>query len=172
MNRISIDEIQKVVAEYFDQTVELIHSKTRKREIVQSRQIAMFFSKKLTKYSLAEIGKEIGGKDHATVLHACKTVNNLIDTDKRFNNYIKELEETLKVGISGYSYRLLIGEKQLLNHNVREDDLIELFNNPDYPNEYIKCEIYYEGKPVRVPWGKRIITAYFMLSDYSDKEKI
>ena len=94
---ISIDYIQKVVCDYFNMPQELIISKTRKREIVQARQIAMFFAKGLTKSSLATIGSQIGGKDHATVLHACKTVNNLIDTDKRFRCYIDEIEKKLKV---------------------------------------------------------------------------
>ena len=94
---ISIDYIQKVVCDYFNMPQELIISKTRKREIVQARQIAMFFAKGFTKSSLATIGSQIGGKDHATVLHACKTVNNLIDTDKRFRVYIDEIEKKLKV---------------------------------------------------------------------------
>lgn len=94
---ISIDYIQKVVCDYFNMPVDLISSKTRKREIVQARQIAMFFAKSLTKNSLATIGSQIGGKDHATVLHACKTVNNLIETDKRFKVYINEIEKKLKM---------------------------------------------------------------------------
>jgi len=75
----------------------MMQSKTRKREIVQARQVAMYFSKNLTKSSLATIGAQIGGKDHATVLHACKTVNNLIDTDKRFRTQITEIEKKLKM---------------------------------------------------------------------------
>ncbi len=94
---ISIDYIQKVVCDYFNIAVDLIQSRTRKREIVQARQVAMFFSKNLTKASLATIGSQIGGKDHATVLHACKTVNNLIDTDKRFRLQIQEIEKKLKM---------------------------------------------------------------------------
>ncbi len=94
---VSIDYIQKVVSDYFNMPVELMKSKTRKREIVQARQIAMYFSKKLTKSSLASIGMQCGGKDHATVLHACKTVNNLIDTDKTFRKYIAELDGKLNV---------------------------------------------------------------------------
>ncbi len=57
----------------------------------------MFFSKSLTKSSLATIGTQIGGKDHATVLHACKTVNNLIETDKHFKHQIEEIERKLKI---------------------------------------------------------------------------
>ncbi len=93
---ISIDYIQKVVCSYFNIPVDTIHSKTRKREIVQARQIAMYFSKSLTKSSLTTIGAQIGGKDHATVLHACKTVNNLMDTDKKFRLQIEEIEKKLK----------------------------------------------------------------------------
>ncbi len=94
---ISIDYIQKVVCNYFNIPLDHIQSKTRKREIVQARQVAMFFSKSLTKASLATIGTQIGGKDHATVLHACKTVNNLIETDKRFRIQIDEIEKKLKI---------------------------------------------------------------------------
>jgi len=94
---ISIEYIQKIVCDYFNMPIDIINSKTRKREIVQARQIAMFFAKGLTKSSLATIGSQIGGKDHATVLHACKTVNNLIETDKRFKGFIEEIEKKLKV---------------------------------------------------------------------------
>lgn len=93
---ISIDYIQKIVCDYFNIPIDLVLSKTRKREIVQARQVAMFFSKSLTKSSLTTIGSRIGGKDHATVLHACKTVNNLIDTDKHFRLQIDEIEKKLK----------------------------------------------------------------------------
>jgi chromosomal replication initiator protein len=93
---VSIDYIQKVVCNYFDVPVDSLQSKTRKREIVQARQVAMYFSKTLTKSSLATIGSQIGGKDHATVLHACKTVNNLVETDKQFKNQIEEIEKKLK----------------------------------------------------------------------------
>ena len=86
-----------VICNYFNIPVEQIQSKTRKREIVQARQVAMFFSKTLTKSSLATIGSQIGGKDHATVLHACKTVNNLIETDKRFRIQVDEIEKKLKM---------------------------------------------------------------------------
>lgn len=94
---VSIDYIQKVVCDYFNLPLELMKSKTRKREVVQARQIAMYFSKSLTKYSLASIGAHCGGKDHATVLHACRTVNNLIETDKRFRVYISEIEKKINL---------------------------------------------------------------------------
>lgn len=90
---VSIDYIQKMVAEYFEMDVATLQSKTRKRHIVQARQLAMFFAKKYTKASLASIGSQIGKRDHATVLHACKTVDNLAETDKQFRKYIEDLNK-------------------------------------------------------------------------------
>ena len=72
-----------------------IRDRTRKRHIVQARQIAMYFAKKLTKASLASIGTQIGRRDHATVLHACKTVDNLSFTDKQFRKYVEDLNQKL-----------------------------------------------------------------------------
>ena len=92
---VSIEYIQKVVCDYFDLPIEMLKSKTRKREVVQARQISMYFSKKMTKSSLANIGAHCGGKDHATVLHACRTVVNLSETDKQFKIYLEDLEKKL-----------------------------------------------------------------------------
>ncbi len=92
---ISIDYIQKVVCDYFGLPVDQIHAKTRKREVVQARQVVMYFSKKHTKSSLATIGLQCGNKDHATVLHACKTIANLIDTDKQFRTYAIEIDKKI-----------------------------------------------------------------------------
>jgi len=92
---VSIDYIQKIVSEYFQMDVDTLQSKTRKRHIVQARQLAMFFAKKLTKASLASIGSQIGKRDHATVLHACKTVDNLSSTDKQFRKYVEDLNKKL-----------------------------------------------------------------------------
>ena len=92
---VSIDYIQKVVSDYFQMDVETLQSKTRKRHIVQARQLAMFFAKKFTKASLASIGSQIGKRDHATVLHACKTVDNLASTDKQFNKFVEDINKKL-----------------------------------------------------------------------------
>ncbi len=92
---ITIDYIQKIVCDYFNLPIESINSRTRKREIVQARQFAMYFSKKFTKASLAIIGLQCGNKDHATVLHACKTIANLAETDKQFRYWIEELEKKI-----------------------------------------------------------------------------
>ena len=90
---VSIDYIQKVVSDYFQMDIQTLQSKTRRRHIVQARQIAMYFAKKFTKASLASIGSQIGRRDHATVLHACKTVDNLSFTDKQFRKYVEDLNQ-------------------------------------------------------------------------------
>ncbi|MGV6845426.1 MAG: chromosomal replication initiator protein DnaA [Lutibacter sp.] len=92
---VSIDYIQKVVSNYFELDVATLQSKTRKRHIVQARQLAMYFAKRMTKASLASIGSQIGKRDHATVLHACKTVDNLNETDKQFRKYVDDLTKKL-----------------------------------------------------------------------------
>ncbi len=92
---VSIELIQKVVSKYFDMDVATLQSKTRKRHIVQARQLAMYFSKRMTKASLASIGAQIGKRDHATVLHACRTVDNLSETDRQFRKYVEELTQKL-----------------------------------------------------------------------------
>ncbi|GAA4282403.1 chromosomal replication initiator protein DnaA [Gaetbulibacter aestuarii] len=94
---VSIDYIQKVVSDYFQMDIDTLQSKTRKRHIVQARQLAMFFAKKFTKASLASIGSQIGKRDHATVLHACKTVDNLSSTDKQFRKYVEDISKKLSV---------------------------------------------------------------------------
>lgn len=94
-HEISIEFIQKVTADYFDISIEKMNSRTRKREITQARQIAMYFSKKLTTASLTIIGQECGKRDHATVLHACKTVSNLYETDKQYRSWVDEIERQL-----------------------------------------------------------------------------
>ena len=94
---ISIDYIQKIVSDYFHMPIDLMLSKTRKRDIVQARQITMYFAREFTSESLASIGAQIGGKDHATVMHAHSTVNDLIETDKRFKNYINDIEKKINI---------------------------------------------------------------------------
>lgn len=93
---ISIDKVQKYVCEYFGITRDDILSKSRKRQIVQARQIAMYLCRQLiSNCSLATIGAEIGGKDHATVLHSCTTVADLMATDKVFKKYVGDIEQML-----------------------------------------------------------------------------
>ena len=94
---ISMEYIQKLVCEYFDVAVDLVKSPTRKREVVQARQICMYLSKSLTKSSLKSIGAFYGGRDHSTVIYACQTVEDLIDTDKKFKTYVTDIQKKLKM---------------------------------------------------------------------------
>lgn len=93
---ITIPQIKKKVSSFFEITEEAMSAKTRKREIVEARQVAMYFSREKTQSSLASIGIQIGNKDHATVLHACRTIENLIQTNKKFSLKIEKLKRVLE----------------------------------------------------------------------------
>lgn len=92
----TVEKIRDIVCDYFALSVDAISTRSRKREVVQARQIAMYLSKRYTKNSLASIGDIIGKRDHATVLHACKIVNDLIETDKHFRLSVQEIEQRIK----------------------------------------------------------------------------
>ncbi len=92
----TVEKIRDVVCEYFKLSVDAILTKSRKREVVQARQIAMYLAKQMTSNSLSSIGHTIGNRDHATVLHACKTVDNQIETDKQFRKSVQDIERMLK----------------------------------------------------------------------------
>ncbi len=94
--QISVELIEEEVCKYFDLDVDIIQSKSKKQEISQARQIAMYLSRKYTDKSYSNIGELIGKRDHATVLHACKTVGNWIETDKKFRSTIQELEQLIQ----------------------------------------------------------------------------
>ena len=93
---ISVEKIVKTVAEYYNVDVNSINTKSRKREIVLVRQTAMFLAKKHLDLSTSKIGQQIGRRDHATVLHACKTISNLLDTNKQFRSELNEIESALQ----------------------------------------------------------------------------
>ncbi|MGQ1889759.1 chromosomal replication initiator protein DnaA [Thermophagus sp. OGC60D27] len=93
---ISIDQILNNVCDYYGIKPDLLQSRSRKREIVQARQVAMYFSKNMTNSSLSAIGAVIGGRDHATVLHACKAVKNLKETNTDFKHQLKEIESLIR----------------------------------------------------------------------------
>ena len=93
---VTIDDILKVVCKHFDLEPSAIHTKSIKREVVQAREIAMYLAKNHTDFSTSKIGKFIGNKDHATVLHACKTVKGQLEVDKSFSAEVQEIESLLK----------------------------------------------------------------------------
>jgi chromosomal replication initiator protein len=92
---VSVEYIVNVVCNHLNIPIEVFYSKSKKREMVQARQLAMHFAKKYTKCSLAAIGQQCGGKDHATVIHALKTVANLLETDKQFRTLSTEIEKNI-----------------------------------------------------------------------------
>ncbi|MFY8004353.1 MAG: chromosomal replication initiator protein DnaA, partial [Chitinophagaceae bacterium] len=94
---ITIDAIQKMVCEYFSVSYDKLLQKTRKREIVQARQITMYLAKAFTKNSLKTIGEHFGGRDHTTVIHSCQTVKDLMDTDTIFRESVMELTQKVQL---------------------------------------------------------------------------
>jgi chromosomal replication initiator protein len=96
-SEVGIDYIQKTVSEFFKVSIDQLKDKTRKKEIVMARQLAMYFSKEYTNLSLKSIGYHYGGRDHSTVIHAVQTVNDLYDTDNNFKKSLDELRKKLKM---------------------------------------------------------------------------
>lgn len=94
--KITINTIESAVCDFYNIKSELIHTASRKRQIVQARQVAMYLSKSYTEMSLAQIGSLIGKKNHATVLHACRTVREQMEVDKTFREEVAEIEKKLK----------------------------------------------------------------------------
>ncbi|MBN7811141.1 chromosomal replication initiator protein DnaA [Algoriphagus sp. H41] len=94
---VGIEFIQKSVSEYYGIHTDELKAKTRKKEIVIARQVAMYFSKEFTNHSLKSIGYHFGGRDHSTVIHAVQTVNDMIETDSGFRNSVNELKKKFKM---------------------------------------------------------------------------
>jgi chromosomal replication initiator protein len=92
---VTIDNIQRVVAEYYKIRVADLLSKRRSRSITRPRQLAMALARELTNHSLPEIGEEFGGRDHTTVLHACIKMQELRDTDSRIKDDYQNLFRSL-----------------------------------------------------------------------------
>lgn len=91
----SLNKIQSIVCEYFGLPEGALAQQTRKREIVQARHIAFYLARTRTKQSLSTIGSSIGNKDHATVNHGCKVAADLIQTDRRFKQFVEDIEKQL-----------------------------------------------------------------------------
>lgn len=93
--QVSIENIQKTVADYFKIKVSDMYSKKRFRSVARPRQVAMALAKELTQQSLPEIGEAFGGRDHTTVLHACRKILELRDTDQEFARGYAQLQQIL-----------------------------------------------------------------------------
>jgi chromosomal replication initiator protein len=94
---ITAERICQIVCTHFGVSDEQFNSKKRTRDIALARQVAMHLCKAYTKMPLSAIGNAIGKKNHATVLHACKTINNLLETDRDFRHQMEEIERKIKV---------------------------------------------------------------------------
>ena len=93
---VTVDDIINVVCRHFGLDTAAIHTQSRKRDVVQARQVAMYLAKQHTDLSSSKIGALIGGRDHATVLHACKTIKEQREVDKGLRAEIDEIQATLK----------------------------------------------------------------------------
>ena len=89
---ITIESIVKIVCDYYNIELDTFNSAKRTRDVAQARQVAMYLAKQHTKAPLTVIGSSIGGRNHATVLHSCKAVADMMDTDKQFKLQIEEIE--------------------------------------------------------------------------------
>ena len=95
--RVTIDEIQKRVAEHYNIKVADMHSARRARAVARPRQVAMYLSKQLTPRSLPEIGRKFGGRDHTTVMHAVRRIEELCSEDRSFAEDVELLRRMLQV---------------------------------------------------------------------------
>ena len=94
---LTVEEIQRIVAEFYDIPSDLLRAKTRKQEIVIARQVAMYLAKELTACSLKTIGLNFGGRDHSTVIHAYQTVEEQIKIDSKFRSSIEQLKRKIEI---------------------------------------------------------------------------
>ncbi|MEG1607878.1 MAG: chromosomal replication initiator protein DnaA [Mucinivorans sp.] len=93
---VTIESILNLVSSHFGIELPMLLSKKRTRDVAQARQVAMYLCKKHTKAALSAIGSAVGGKNHATVLHSCKTIADIMETDKVLSQKIQEIERKLK----------------------------------------------------------------------------
>lgn len=96
-SEVGVDFIQKSVGEYFQISVEDLKDKTRKKEIVIARQVAMYLCKEYTNHSLKSIGYHFGGRDHSTVIHAVQSVSDMIEIDTKFCHSMDELKKKMRM---------------------------------------------------------------------------
>ena len=96
LEKITIQDIQKVVGQYYSVRIEDFSAKKRTKSIAYPRQIAMYLSRELTDFSLPKIGEEFGGRDHTTVIHAHEKIVNDIKADPTFKQEVENLEKEIR----------------------------------------------------------------------------
>mgnify|MGYP001586948599 CR=1 FL=1 len=94
---LTVEEIQRIVGEFFNLPVDILRAKTRKQEVVGARQIAMYLAKELTNCSLKTIGLHFGGRDHSTVIHAYQTVEDQVRLDSKFKTSVDQIRKKIEL---------------------------------------------------------------------------
>jgi hypothetical protein len=145
------DYIIQLVCRYYIVDIEEIKSKTRKREVCFPRQVAMYLIKANTNYSLAHIGKIFNGKDHATVLHASRTVRNLMDCDKKVNLDVKKINKLITIKSKGIKNNIdLSNDFYFIDFNnylsIRMEDNKGIILSGFTPNEEYNIIEYFKNK--------------------------
>ncbi len=94
---VTVEDIQKIVAGFFDTSEESLRAKTRKQEVVIARQTAMYLTKELTHLPLKTVGSHFGGRDHSTVIYACQVISNLLANDAKFRNKYDRIRKKIEL---------------------------------------------------------------------------
>jgi len=145
-----LDRILKTVSKFTGVSEGMIMIKTRRREVVQARQICMYFARLMTNCSTSKIGETFGMKDHATVLHADKVTQGYIDVDRKFRGHIFEMKLALENYITNIDDTLLVCE-QCGGINIQtkawvdpnSNNVIELYETGDSDDNWCnKCEAH------------------------------
>lgn len=142
---ITYDQIEEEICKQENVPVEYIHTKKRKREIVLARQLMMYYANKNKLGTLAEIGKRFGDKDHATVLHAIKCINNSVNTNRAFREKMKTYDKLFDavnaVNKKAHSINLIL---QRIDNKIEtmKLDLMEAEYQKDKLKQYIDTLIY------------------------------
>ena len=93
--QIDSDDIERCVCDFYQLPLQMLSARTRKREVVDARQLAMYFCKRFTNHTYERIGSFFGGRDHSTVIHACKTIEDRMEVDPAFREDVHSLEQRL-----------------------------------------------------------------------------
>ena len=94
---LTIDDILEKVCQHYNVTQQSVFSKSRKRDLVQVRQVSMYLAQKYTKMPASRIGQLIGGRDHSTVLHSCAAIEQRLKIDRKFSDELGSIENSFKL---------------------------------------------------------------------------
>ena len=94
---LTIDDIVETVCNHFNVSPSAVNGKSRRRELVVARQVSMFLAQKYTKMPASRIGKLVGNRDHSTVIHSCKHIEQLMQVDKTFREELQSIENSFRI---------------------------------------------------------------------------